>query len=248
MNRKDVAGKHIFAGGFLGLDNISLFDRSKPLPGGGTLEQADGTAWMAFYCVTMLAMALELAHEDPAYEDVASKFFEHFVAIADAMNTLGGSGLWDEQDGFYYDQLQTGGKSVRLPIRSLVGIIPLLAVEVLDDRRTDRLSGFRKRLQWFLDNRRDLARHVSYMVCCEGGGPAASGNPFSPSTERVLRYVLDENEFLSPFGVRSLSRVHKDKPFICSAGGVPQRVDYEPGESISHCSAATQLRGPIGSP
>src|SRR5208282_3852791 len=112
---------HIFSGGFLGLDNIGVFDRSRPLPGGGRLEQADGTAWMAFYCITMLSMALELAHQDPAYEDIASKFFEHFVAIADAMNTLGGNGLWDEQDGFYYDQLHTGQKSVRLPIRSLVG-------------------------------------------------------------------------------------------------------------------------------
>jgi hypothetical protein len=163
VNRKDVTGKHLFAGGFLGLDNISLFDRSKPLLTGEALEQSDGTAWMAFYCVTMLAMALELAREDPAYEDVASKFFEHFVAIADAMNCLGGSGLWDEEDGFYYDQLQVGGRPMRLRIRSLVGIIPLFAVEILQDQTIARLPGFQKRLRWFLDNRRDLAQHVSYM-------------------------------------------------------------------------------------
>jgi hypothetical protein len=249
VNRKDVAGKHLFAGGFLGLDNISLFDRSQPLPGGAFLEQADGTAWMAFYCVTMLAMALELAQEDPAYEDLASKFFEHFVAIVDAMNSLGGRGLWDEQDGFYYDHLQTGGKSVRLPIRSLVGIIPLLAVEVLDDRMMARLPGFRKRLQWFLDNRRDLAQHVSYMDCCQGGGRRLLAIPSRPRLESVLRYMLDEHEFLSPFGVRSLSRVYKDKPFVCSAGSVPQQVDYEPGESTSALFGGnSNWRGPIWLP
>ena len=213
----------MFAGGFLGLDNISLFDRSKPLPSGAVLEQADGTAWMAFYCVTMLAMALELAKEDPAYEDVASKFFEHFVAIADAMNCLGGTGLWDEEDGFYYDQLQVDGQPIRLRIRSLVGIIPLFAVEILDDRTIARLPGFQKRLQWFLDNRRDLAKHVSYL---EPQGPRGQGRrllaiPSRPRLERILRYVLDENEFLSPFGVRSLSRVHKDRPYTCSPGGTP---------------------------
>ncbi len=226
VNRKDVTGKHLFAGGFLGLDNISLFDRSKPLPNGAVLEQSDGTAWMAFYSVTMLAMALELAKENPAYEDVASKFFEHFVAIADAMNCLGGTGLWDEEDGFYYDQLQINGQPIRLRIRSLVGIIPLLAVEVLDDRTIARLPGFQKRLRWFLDNRRDLAEHVSYL---EAQGPRGSGRrllaiPSRPRLERILRYVLDENEFLSPYGVRSLSRVHKDRPYTCSAGGALQRV------------------------
>src|SRR6185503_20600721 len=141
------------AGGFLGLDNIGVFDRSKPLPSGVHLEQADGTAWMAFYCVTMLAMALELASGDPAYEDVASKFFEHFVGIADAANTLGGSGLWDEEDGFYYDRLDVDGQEMPLRVRSLVGLVPLFAVEVLEDEVVDRLPGFKKRLQWFLENR-----------------------------------------------------------------------------------------------
>src|SRR5438552_19068634 len=132
VNRKDLEGNHLFAGGFLGLDNIGVFDRSQPLPTGGHLEQADGTAWMAFYCSTMLSMALELASEDPAYEDVASKFFEHFVAITDAMNTLGGTGLWDDGDGFYYDQMQTGNVTLPLKVRTMVGLIPLFAVEILE--------------------------------------------------------------------------------------------------------------------
>jgi hypothetical protein len=251
VNRKDVTGKYLFAGGFLGLDNISLFDRSAPLPNGAVLEQADGTAWMAFYCVTMLAMALELAKEDPAYADVASKFFEHFVAIADAMNQLGGIGLWDEDDGFYYDQLQVGGRPVRLRIRSLVGIIPLFAVEVLEDQTIARLPGFQKRLHWFLHNRGDLAKQVSYM---EPQGPRGQGHrllaiPSRPRLERILRYLLDEDEFLSPFGVRSLSRVHKDRPYICAPGGVVQRVDYEPGDSTTGLFGGnSNWRGPIWLP
>ncbi|MGA2256782.1 MAG: glucosidase [Thermoguttaceae bacterium] len=250
-NRKDVTGKHLFAGGFLGLDNISLFDRSNKLPNGALLEQADGTAWMAFYCVTMLAMALELAKEDAAYEDVASKFFEHFVAIADAINCLGGTGLWDEEDGFYYDQLQVGERPIRLRIRSLVGIIPLFAVEILEDQTIARVPGFRKRLQWFLDNRRDLAKQVSYM---EPQGPRGQGRrllaiPSRPRLERILRYVLDEDEFLSPFGIRSLSRVHKDRPYTCSPGGTPQRVDYEPGEATTGLFGGnSNWRGPIWMP
>src|SRR5690349_15903640 len=162
VNRKDAEGRNLFSGGFLGLDNIGVFDRSRALPTGGHLEQADGTAWMAFFCATMLSMSLELAQEDPTYEDLASKFLEHFVAIADAMNTLGGAGLWDEQDGFYYDQLYVPGSAMPMRVRSIVGIIPLFAVEVLEDEVINRLPGFRKRMQWFLDHRQDLARHISY--------------------------------------------------------------------------------------
>lgn len=251
VNRKDVTGKHLFSGGFLGLDNISLFDRSKQLPSGAVLEQADGTAWMAFYCVTMLAMALELAKEDPAYEDVASKFFEHFVAIADAMNCLGGTGLWDDSDGFYYDQLRVGGKPVNMRIRSVVGIIPLFAVEILEDPTIARLPGFQKRLRWFLDNRRDLAAHISYL---EPQGPRGQGRrllaiPSRPRLERILRYVLDEDEFLSPFGVRSLSRFHQDRPYTCSPGGTLQRVDYEPGDATTALFGGnSNWRGPIWMP
>src|SRR5213078_1694575 len=156
VNRKDAHGDNIFGGGFLGLDNIGVFDRSKPLPTGQYLEQADGTAWMAFYASTMLSIALELATQDPSYEDMASKFFEHFVAIADAMNTVGGTGLWDEEDGFYYDQLSVGGARRPLRVRSMVGIVPLLAAEVLEDDAIRRLPAFFQRLQWFLRNRPDL--------------------------------------------------------------------------------------------
>jgi hypothetical protein len=251
INRKDIAGKHLFAGGFLGFDNISLFDRSKQLPSGATLEQADGTAWMAFYCATMLAMALELAKHNPAYEDVASKFLEHFVAIADAMNTLGGTGLWHEQDGFYYDHLHADGQSVNLRIRSLVGLIPLLAVEVLEDDVIAQLPGFRKRLQWFLDYRPDLARHIT---CMEASGKKKHCHrllaiPSRPRLERVLRYLLDENEFLSPCGIRSLSRFHKNEPYVSRPGGQELRVDYAPAESTTNLFGGnSNWRGPVWLP
>jgi hypothetical protein len=251
VNRKDVGGKHLFSGGFLGLDNIGLFDRSRPLPNGGQLEQADGTAWMAFYCSTMLAMALELAKDNPATEDVASKFFEHFVAIADAMNTLGGTGLWDERDGFYYDRLSMNGREIPTRIRSLVGLVPLFAVEVLDDHVIERLPGFKKRLQWFLDNRQDLAQHITYM-CAEGAcraGRRLLAIPSRERLERVLRYMLDENEFLSPFGIRSLSRFHKDNPYTCPAGGPENRVSYVPGDSDSGMFGGnSNWRGPVWFP
>jgi hypothetical protein len=251
VNRKDVTGKHLFSGGFLGLDNISLFDRSKPAADGAILEQSDGTAWMAFYCITMLAIAMELARDDPAYEDVASKFFEHFVSIADAMNTLDGTGLWDDEDGFYYDHLHVDGKTSWLRIRSMVGLIPLVAVEVLEDADVQRLAGFRKRMQWFLDNRRDLASQLAYMESQSDGGQGRRllAIPSQTRLTRVLRYLLDENEFLSPFGVRSLSRVHKDKPFVCRAGGGQQRVDYVPGEADSALFGGnSNWRGPIWFP
>jgi hypothetical protein len=251
VNRKDIDGQHLFSGGFLGLDNIGMFDRSKPLPNGGHLEQADGTAWMASYCLTMLAMALELARDNPAYEDVASKFFEHFVAIADAMNTLGGTGLWDERDGFYYDRLHTDGQVIPARIRSMVGLIPLFAVEVLEDEVVERLPGFRKRLQWFLDNRQDLAQHISYM---EADGACRPGRrllaiPSRDRLERVLHYLLDENEFLSPFGIRSLSRFHKDHPHVCCTGGQENRVAYVPGDSDSGMFGGnSNWRGPVWFP
>jgi hypothetical protein len=250
VNRKDLHGHHIFSGGFLGLDNVGVFDRSKPLPGGGQLEQADGTAWMAFYCSTMLAMALELADGDPAYEDIASKFFEHFVAIADAMNRLGGDGLWHEEDGFYYDKILVGGGSVPLRLRAIVGIIPLFAVEFIEEGRLDKLPGFAKRTRWFLENRRDLAAHISYMAR-DGQDPGRRllAIPTRERLERVLRYVLDEGEFLSPHGVRSVSRVYRDHPFTVDLGGGTYRVDYEPGESRSGMFGGnSNWRGPVWFP
>jgi hypothetical protein len=250
VNRKDAEGKHLFAGGFLGLDNIGVFDRSRPLPTGGHLEQADGTAWMAFYCATMLAMALELAKEDPAYEDLASKFFEHFVAIADAMNHLGGRGLWDDEDGFYYDQLHHDGDEIPLKVRSLVGLVPLIAVEVLEDEVIDRLPGFRKRFEWFLANRPELAAQIS---CMKPKGDEHAHRllaiPSRDRLERVVRYVLDEGEFLSPHGLRSLSRVHARHPYVFRAGGEEYRVDYVPAEGTTRLFGGnSNWRGPIWFP
>jgi hypothetical protein len=251
VNRKDLDGRHMFAGGFLGLDNIGVFDRSKPLPGGGRLQQADGTAWMAFYCMTMLAMALELAEHDSSYEDVASKFFEHFVAIADAINTLGGTGLWNEEDGFYYDELSVEGRSQPLRLRSMVGIIPLFAVGVLDGHLLKRLPGFRNRMNWFLEHRKDLARHISYMHHIEHGEDAHYLLAI-PSRERLVRSlqrILDEKEFLSPYGVRSLSAAYRDDPFIFEADGQAYTVSYVPGESRTGMFGGnSNWRGPIWMP
>ncbi len=253
VNRKDVQGKHVFAGGFLGLDNIGLFDRSKPLPSGQSLAQADGTAWMAFYCGTMLAMAMELALTRPAYEDIASKFFEHFVEIVDAMNAVGGGGLWDEEDGFYYDQLLIEGRqTVPLRVRSLVGLIPLLACEVLDQRTVEKLPGFRKRMRWFVDNRPDLARHISCMDRREREGLHTLRLLAIPSRERlerVLKYVLDEKEFLSPFGIRSLSRHYEEHPYKLQLDGEEYGINYEPAESRSNMFGGnSNWRGPIWFP
>ena len=251
VNRKDVEGKNLFSGGFLGLDNIGVFDRSRPLPTGGHLEQADGTAWMAFYCTTMMSMAIELARDNPACEDLASKFFEHFVSIVDAMNSFGGHGLWDDQDGFYYDQLHLDHASIPLRVRSMVGIIPLFAAENLEADVLDNLPGFAKRLRWFIENRQDLARYISYFESPgdQGNGHRLLAIPSRDRLERVLKYVLDEREFLSPYGVRSLSRYHQEHPFVLDAGGEEHRVEYTPGESTTGLFGGnSNWRGPIWMP
>jgi hypothetical protein len=250
VNRKDAEGDNIFGGGFLGLDNIGIFDRSKPLPTGGYLEQADGTAWMAFYCTTMMSMALELAQHYPAYDDLASKFFEHFVAIVDAMNALGGDGLWDEQDGFYYDQIRGNGRSIPMRVRSMVGLIPLFAVEVLHDRDLEKVPGFKKRMEWFLANRRDFARHVTFAEATQVElKRRLLAIPSRERLTRVLKYMLDENEFLSPYGIRSLSKVHAQQPFLFDVGGEQCRVDYSPGESTTPLFGGnSNWRGPVWFP
>jgi hypothetical protein len=252
VNRKDDEGNHLFSGGFLGLDNIGVFDRSRPLPGGATLEQADGTAWMAFFCITMLSIALELARKDPAYEDVASKFFEHFVAISDAINTLGGTGLWNEDTGFYCDQMGVDGRRTPLRIRSMVGLIPLFAASALDeDVVFRRLPGFAKRMRWFLRNRQDLARNISFMESPRRPGDTVYllAIPSRERLERVLRAVLDESEFLSPYGVRSLSRHHLDHPFELQLDGEVARVQYVPGESRDGLFGGnSNWRGPVWFP
>ncbi|MFO7645470.1 MAG: hypothetical protein R6W95_13885 [Desulfosarcina sp.] len=256
VNRKDSEGRNLFAGGFLGLDNIGVFDRSKPLPTGGTLQQADGTAWMAFYCLTMMAMAMELVHDGErlrvAYGDMASKFFEHFVQICDAMNTLGGSGLWDEQDGFYYDQIQVDGdEPIRLKIRSMVGLLPLIAVTALEKETIDRLPGFKKRFEWFMANHTELAQHISRPESFDSWGHHhwLLAIPSRDKLIRVLGYMLDEHEFLSPFGIRSLSRYHADHPYVFDAGGRHMRVGYTPAESDTGLFGGnSNWRGPIWFP
>ncbi len=253
VNRKDVQGKNLFSGGFLGLDNIGLFDRSKPLPSGQTLAQADGTAWMAFYCGTMLSMALELARTNPSYEDIASKFLEHTVEIVDAMNDVGDGGLWDETDGFYYDQLLIEGRDeVPLRVRSMVGLLPLFAVEILEQETINRLPGFKRRLKWFVKHRYDLAQNISYRKRRTADGSCVQRLLAIPTRERlvrVLKYLLDENEFLSPYGIRSLSRVYGEKPYQLHLDGADYCIGYEPGESQTGMFGGnSNWRGPIWVP
>jgi hypothetical protein len=252
VNRKDTEGRNVFQGGFLGLDNIGIFDRSKPLPGGGHLEQADGTGWMAMYSLNLLAIAMELAREDPAYEDVASKFWEHFLYIAHAMNHVGGDGvsLWNEDDGFFYDVLYTQAQGhFPLRIRSMVGIIPLFAVETLEPSLVNRLPGFKRRLEWFIENRKDLAGNVASMTLCGKGERRLLSIVDADQLRRVLRVLLDDNEFLSPYGIRGLSRVHKDHPYTVKMDGAEYRVDYEPAESTTGLFGGnSNWRGPVWFP
>ncbi len=247
VNRKDLDGNNLFGGGFLGLDNIGVFDRSQPLPGGARLDQADGTAWMAFFAGTMLAIALELAKHDRSHADMASRFFEHFIEIVDAMNHLGGAGLWNDEDGFYYDHLVVGGRVMPLRTRSLVGLAPLFTVQILDTE-IDNLPGFSKRLRWFLDNRRDLHRTISYLEFGRDGRRLLAV-PTRERLERTLRYMLDESEFLSPYGIRSLSRAHLDAPFSFTVDGRELQVRYTPAESDTYMFGGnSNWRGPVWFP
>jgi hypothetical protein len=251
VNRKDREGKNIFEGGFLGLDNIGVFDRSSPLPTGGRLEQSDATSWMGMYCLNMLTIALELAHDNRAYEDVASKFFEHFVYICRAMNNIGGKQieLWDRADGFFYDVLHLpNGETTHMKIRSMVGLIPLFAVETLDSRLIDRLPRFKHRMQWFIENRPEFAQHVETQSY-EGGVRRFLSLVNRHRLRSVMRYLLDENEFLSPYGIRALSRYHSDHPYILNLMGHEHRVDYEPAESSTpQFGGNSNWRGPIWFP
>jgi hypothetical protein len=252
VNRKDAEGMNVFQGGFLGLDNIGVFDRSAPLPTGGHLEQSDGTSWMGMYTLNMLAIALELAKDDAVYEDVATKFLEHFLYIANAMNHMGDDGieLWDEADGFYYDVLHLGnGDHFPLRVRSMVGLIPLFAVETLEPALLERLPGFRKRLEWFLKHRPDLTANVASVLAPGVGERRLLSIVNLDRLRRVLSVMLDENEFLSPFGVRALSRVHREQPYTLSVGRQVHRVDYEPGESSTGLFGGnSNWRGPIWFP
>jgi hypothetical protein len=252
VNRKDAEGNNVFEGGFLGLDNIGVFDRSAPLPNGARLEQADGTSWMGMYTLNMLAIAMELAHENPAYEDVASKFWEHFLYIASAMTHIGPEsvGLWDDQDGFFYDVLHsTSGTHLPLKVRSMVGLIPLFAVQTLEPELLDRLPSFRKRLQWFVEHRPDLTSNVACMTTPGRGDRRLLSIVDRGRLVRVLKVMLDENEFLSPYGVRSLSRLHREHPYILRMDGAEHRVDYEPADASSGLFGGnSNWRGPVWFP
>jgi hypothetical protein len=252
VNRKDSEGMNVFEGGFLGLDNIGVFDRSRPLPTGGRLAQSDGTSWMAMYCLNMLAIALELASEDDTYEDVASKFWEHFIFIANAMNNLGKDGvsLWDEEDGFYYDVLHLHGQgSQPLRVRSMVGLIPLFAVGSIEPEVLDRLPSFKRRMYWFIENRPDLIGNVSCMRTPGMGERRLLSVAYRERLEKVLKIMLDENEFLSPNGIRAVSRYHKDHPYVLKVNGDEHRVDYEPAESTSGLFGGnSNWRGPVWFP
>ena len=251
VNRKDAGGKNIFQGGFLGLDNIGVFDRSAPLPTGGQIEQSDATSWMGMYCLNMLTIALELARENRVYEDVASKFFEHFVYICRAMNDIGGEKieLWDREDGFFYDVLHLpNGDNKRMRVRSMVGLIPLFAVETLDSELIDSLPRFKHRMQWFVENRPEFAQHLETQSGDEGVRRFLS-LVHRTRLRSVLRYMLDEEEFLSPYGIRSLSRYHKDRPYMLNVMGHEHRVDYEPAESsASLFGGNSNWRGPVWFP
>jgi hypothetical protein len=252
VNRKDAQGNNIFEGGFLGLDNIGVFDRSAALPTGGFIEQSDGTAWMAMYCLSLLAIALELAVKDPAYNDVAIKFAEHFIYIAHALADIGDNSdcLWDEQDGFFYDVLHMPDNTQEsLRVRSMVGLIPLLAVEAFNADVLARVPDFERRIQWFLKHKPNIAANVAHI----GENMHQPRIMFSLVNEdklnRVLKRLLDESEFLGPHGIRALSRYHKEHPYQLTHDGITYTVDYEPAESTSGLFGGnSNWRGPVWFP
>ena len=252
VNRADSEGNNIFQGGFLGLDNIGVFDRSSAVPGGGRLEQSDGTSWMAMFSLNMMQIALELARDNQVYENIASKFFEHFLAIAEAMNNLGGQGvgLWDAEDNFFYDVLHLpDGSAKRLKLRSLVGLIPLLAVETVEPDLLRKLPGFAERLEWYLNDRPDLAALVSRWHEPGLGDRRLLALVRGSRMKRLLRRLLDPAEFLSEHGVRSLSKHHAKHPYDFALGGARVRVGYEPGESRTGLFGGnSNWRGPIWFP
>ena len=259
VNRKDEDNRNVFQGGFLGLDNIGVFDRSKPIEGGGHLDQADGTSWMAMFSLNMLRISIELALTNPVYEDIATKFFEHFLHIAKAMNDIGGTGisLWDEEDSFFYDLLHfPTGEVLPLKVRSLVGLSPLFAVETIEPETLEQLPGFASRLEWVMENRPDLANLVSRWREPGRGERRLLSLLRGHRMKCLLKRMLDETEFLSDYGVRALSRAHKDAPYEMpteklqnAIQGAEHRVDYQPGESTSFMFGGnSNWRGPIWMP
>jgi hypothetical protein len=252
VNRKDMEGKNVFQGGFLGLDNIGIFDRSQELPTGGYINQADGTSWMGMYCLNMLAIALELANEDDAYEDIASKFFEHFLYIADAIDGMGDANiaLWDEEDGFYYDVLcLPDGNHFPLKVRSMVGLIPLFAVSILELDTLECFPSFKRRMTWFIRNRPDLKENVACMETPGVGARRLLAIAYRTKLERILKRLLDEAEFFSPHGVRALSKYHQSNPYHLQLDGQDYGVQYEPAESTTGLFGGnSNWRGPVWFP
>jgi hypothetical protein len=252
VNRKDTDGNNLFEGGFLGFDNISVFDRSKPLPTGGRLKQADGSSWMAFYCLTMLRMALDLAVHNPVYADMGTKFVTHFARIVEAMNDFGGTGLWDEEEGFYYDHLQLADRSIPIKVRSIVGFIPLFATSYVTSEQTNYNPGYKNRLQWFVQNRPGLAATLLEINSGANKDPNAvhllTVTP-RKRLEKILHYMFDEEEFLSPHGIRSVSKFHEKNPYTYTVNGQVYSVDYEPGEGTTGMFGGnSNWRGPIWMP
>lgn len=249
VNRKDASGNNLFGGGFLGLDNIGAFDRNMRLPEGDYLEQADGTSWMAMFSLNMMRIAMELALYNPVYEDMCIKFFEHFLSIAKAMENLG-DGLWDDEDGFFYDLLKLkNGRTQRLKLRSIVGLIPMFAVEVVEHTMLEHLPRFRERMQWVLDNKPELASLVSHWEVEGQGRKHLLSILRKTRLTRILHRMLDEKEFLSPYGIRSLSKIYDSQPFTLSVHGNRYTVQYLPGESDSDMFGGnSNWRGPIWFP
>jgi hypothetical protein len=252
VNRKDPEGLNLFEGGFLGLDNIGLFDRSQPMPDGGRIEQSDGTSWMAMFSLNMMAIAMELGRQNPAYEDVASKFFEHFVWIASAMNNIGGQGrgLWDDRDGFYYNVLHLAdGRHIPVRSRTITGLIPLFAAETIEPEDTQRFPAFHRRMQWFLDHHPEVPNLVTMSQQTSRGPRYLLSIANQDRLRRILGYMLDPAEFLSPYGIRSLSRFHLEHPCRLALDGHEYVVDYEPGESTTNLFGGnSNWRGPVWFP
>jgi len=250
VNRKDSEGKNIFEGGFLGLDNIGIFDRSASFPDGSLLEQSDSTSWMGMFSLNLMRIAIELAREDHVYENIATKFLEHFLGIAAAMNNLGGVGLWDEEDEFYYDVLHTpGGRFLPLKVRSIVGLMPLLAVETIQWQLIDALPGFKSRLEWYLAYRPDLASLVSRWQERGMHETRLLAITRGHRMKCLLRRMLDPEEFLSDYGIRSVSKYHRDRPYRLTVQGQEKIVNYEPAESETGIFGGnSNWRGPVWLP
>ncbi|KAF3885078.1 MULTISPECIES: MGH1-like glycoside hydrolase domain-containing protein [Nostocales] len=251
VNRKDAEGNNVFQGGFLGLDNIGVFDRSATLPTGGHINQSDGTSWMGMYCLNMLAIALELAKANPVYEDIATKFFEHFLYIADAMTHIGEdkTSLWNEEDAFFYDVLHLPEREITLKVRSMVGLIPLFVIETIEPETLRALPAFKQRLEWFIENRPDLRSNVACMETQGIGARRLLAIVSKDKLQKILQTMLNESEFFSPYGIRAVSKFHAEHPYIFDVNGSQFRVDYEPAESSTGLFGGnSNWRGPIWFP